>query len=152
MVLPYINMNPPQVYTCSPSWTLPPLRTIALGCPSAPAPSIQYCASNLDWRLVSYMILYMFQLCWPLPHINMNQPQAYIWPLLLNPLLSPAASHPSRLGQSTRLSSLCHTANSICHLFDIWECMCFHVILNPSHSLLPLLCPQVSSTVLSSWM
>ena len=25
MVLPYINMNPPQVYTCSPSWTpLPP--------------------------------------------------------------------------------------------------------------------------------
>ena len=25
MVLPYINMNPPRVYTCSPSWTpLPP--------------------------------------------------------------------------------------------------------------------------------
>ena len=39
---------------------LPP-RTIPLGRPSAPAPSIQYCASNLDWRLVSYMILYMFQ-------------------------------------------------------------------------------------------
>ena len=29
--------------------------------PSAPAPSIQYRASNLDWRLVSYMILCMFQ-------------------------------------------------------------------------------------------
>ena len=27
----------------------------------APAPSIQYRASNLDWRLVSYMILYVFQ-------------------------------------------------------------------------------------------
>ena len=26
--------------------------------PSAPAPSIQYCASNLDWQLVSYMIFY----------------------------------------------------------------------------------------------
>ena len=39
---------------------LPP-RTIPLGCPSAPAPSIQYHALNLDWRLVSYMILYMFQ-------------------------------------------------------------------------------------------
>ena len=25
MVLPYINMNPPQVYTCSPSWTHLPL-------------------------------------------------------------------------------------------------------------------------------
>ena len=22
MILPYININPPQVYTCSPSWTL----------------------------------------------------------------------------------------------------------------------------------
>ena len=39
---------------------LPP-HTIPLGRPSAPAPSIQYCASNLDWWLVSYMILYMFQ-------------------------------------------------------------------------------------------
>ena len=34
---------------------------IPLGHPSAPAPSILYSASNLDWRLVSYMILYMFQ-------------------------------------------------------------------------------------------
>ena len=36
-------------------------HTIPLGRPSAPAPSIQYRASNLDWRFVSYMILYMFQ-------------------------------------------------------------------------------------------
>ena len=39
---------------------LPPC-TIPLGHPSAPAPSIQYRAWNLDWQLVSYMILYMFQ-------------------------------------------------------------------------------------------
>ena len=56
-------MNPPQVYMCSPSepssLLLP--HTIPLGRPSAPAPSIQYRASNLDWRLISYMILYMFQ-------------------------------------------------------------------------------------------
>ena len=43
-----------------PSSLLPP-HTIPLGCPSAPVPSIQYLASNLAWRLVSYMILYMFQ-------------------------------------------------------------------------------------------
>ena len=43
-----------------PSSLLPP-HSIPLGRPSAPAPSIQYHASNLDWRLVSYMILYMFQ-------------------------------------------------------------------------------------------
>ena len=51
-------------YTCvlhpEPSSLLPPC-TIPLGCPSTPAPSIHYHASNLDWRLVSYMILYMFQ-------------------------------------------------------------------------------------------
>ena len=39
---------------------LPPY-TIPLGHPSAPAPSIQYHASNLDWRFISYTILYMFQ-------------------------------------------------------------------------------------------
>ena len=51
-------------YTCVPhpepssllrSHTIPP------GSPSAPAPSIQYRALNLDWRLISYMILCMFQ-------------------------------------------------------------------------------------------
>ena len=51
-------------YTCvphpEPSSLLPP-HTIPLGRPSAPAPSIQYCALNLDWQLVSYMILHMFQ-------------------------------------------------------------------------------------------
>jgi len=42
-------------YTCvphpEPSSLLPP-HTIPRGHPSAPAPSIQYCASNLDWPLV----------------------------------------------------------------------------------------------------
>ena len=51
-------------YTCvphpEPSSLLPP-HSIPRGHPSAPAPSIQYRASNLDWWLVSYMILYMFQ-------------------------------------------------------------------------------------------
>ena len=43
-----------------PSSLLPP-HTIPLGRPSAPAPSIQYRALNLDWQLISYMILYIFQ-------------------------------------------------------------------------------------------
>ena len=51
-------------YTCVPHpepSSLLPSHTIPLGHPSAPDPSIQYRASNLDWWLVSYMILYMFQ-------------------------------------------------------------------------------------------
>ena len=53
-----------HVYTCSQSWTPPlppPSPSIPLGHPSAPAPSILYHASNLDWWFISYMILYMFQ-------------------------------------------------------------------------------------------
>ena len=63
LVLPNTEMNLPQVYPSSPSWTLlpPPSPTLPLGRPSAPAPSIQYHASNLDLWLISYMILYMFQ-------------------------------------------------------------------------------------------
>ena len=54
---------------------LPP-HTIPLGHPSAPARSILYPASNLDWWFISYMILYMFQ------------------------CHSPKSSHPHRLSQS----------------------------------------------------
>ena len=39
---------------------LPP-HTIPLSRPSAPAPNIQYHSLNLDWWLVSYMILFMFR-------------------------------------------------------------------------------------------
>ena len=71
MVSPYIKMNPPQVYMCSPSWTLLPPHTTPLGRPSALAPSIQYRALNLDWRLISYMILYMF-------HIHMRRCSTFL--------------------------------------------------------------------------
>ena len=51
---------------------------IPLGHPSAPAPSILYPASNLDWRFVSHMIIYMFQ-CYSLksshPHLLPQSPK-----------------------------------------------------------------------------
>ena len=50
--------------TCVPNPEPPPPQPPSpyhpSGHPSAPAPSIQYCALNLDWQLISY-ILYMFQ-------------------------------------------------------------------------------------------
>ena len=76
LVLPNIKMNPPQVYMCSPSWTLLPPHTIPLDRPSAPAPSIQYRASNLDWQLVSYMIFYMFQCHSPKSSLPLPLPQS----------------------------------------------------------------------------
>ena len=60
---PNINMNPPQVYTCSPSWTpLPPLSLYhPSGSSQCTSPKHLYHALNLDWQFISYMILYMFQ-------------------------------------------------------------------------------------------
>ena len=56
-------MNLPRVYMCSPSWTPLPLPShpIPLGHPSAPASSTLYYASHLDWRFISYMIIYTFK-------------------------------------------------------------------------------------------
>ena len=56
LVLPYINLHPPWVYTCSSSWTpshLPP-HTIPPCHPSAPAPSILY----QTWTGNSFLIWY----------------------------------------------------------------------------------------------
>ena len=63
LVLPYINMNPPRVYMRSqhePPSHLPP-HNIPLGHPHAPAPSMLYPTSDIDWWFDSYMIVYMFQ-------------------------------------------------------------------------------------------
>ena len=41
---------------------LPP-HPIPLGCPSTPALSALFHASNLDWASISHMVIYMFQCC-----------------------------------------------------------------------------------------
>ena len=80
-------------YTCvrtpEPPSHLPP-HTIPQGHPSAPAPSILYPASNLDWWFISYVILYMFQ------------------------CHSPKSSHPLPLPQSPKDCSI-HQCLFCCH-------------------------------------
>ena len=51
----YILVPHPEPLSLLPPYTIP------LGPLSAPAPSILYHASNLDWWFISYMILYMFE-------------------------------------------------------------------------------------------
>ena len=52
------------ILTCVPKHEPPsllPPHNISLGHPRAPAPSMLYPALDIDWRFISYMIVYMFQ-------------------------------------------------------------------------------------------
>ena len=66
-------------YTCvsypEPPSHLPP-HTIPLSHPSAPAPNTLYHASNLDWRFVSHMIIYMFHCHSPISSHPLPLPQS----------------------------------------------------------------------------
>ena len=94
-------------YTCvphpEPPSHLPPC-TIPLGHPSAPAPSIQYRASNLDWRLVSYMIFI---------HVSMSFSQ--IFPP------SPSPTESIRLFY-TSVSLLLSCIQGYCYHLSIYMC------------------------------
>jgi len=62
----------------------------------------------------------------------------------------PTTSYPSRLSQSTRLSSLCYVATS--HQLSVLHMIMYlfpGYSLNLSHFLLPLMCPSVCSLCLS---
>ena len=70
VVLPYIHMNQPWVYMCSPAWTPlpPPYPSHPSGSPQRTLITLSH-ASNLDWQPISHMIIYMFK-CYSLksPH------------------------------------------------------------------------------------
>ena len=53
-----------------------PPHPIPLGHPSAPAPSTLSHASNLDWRFISHVIIYMFQCHSPISSLPCPLPQS----------------------------------------------------------------------------
>ena len=62
LVLPYINMHLPQVYTCSQSWIPlpPPSPYHPSGSSQCTSPKLPVSCVEPEWRFISYMILYMF--------------------------------------------------------------------------------------------
>ena len=63
--LPYIDMNQPWIYMCSPSRSPLPTPSPSHPCESSQCISLEHLsqASNLDWRSVSHLIIYMFPCC-----------------------------------------------------------------------------------------
>ena len=61
--LPYINMHPPRVYTCSPSWTSlpPPSPYHPSGSSQCTSPKHPLSCIKPGLGFISYMILYMFE-------------------------------------------------------------------------------------------
>ena len=72
LVLPHINMNLPQVYTCSPSWALPPT--------SLPVPSLwvipvhQPQGSCIEPGLVIHFLYDIMHVSMPFPQIILPSP------------------------------------------------------------------------------
>ena len=63
-LLPYTDIKQPRVYIFPPVLNPPPHlppHPIPLGCPSAPALSVLFHASILEWSSISHMVTYMFQ-------------------------------------------------------------------------------------------
>ena len=70
MVLPYINMNPPQVYTCSPSWTVLPLPSLYHPSASSQCTSPKHQVSCIKPGLAT---------CFTYDSIHVSMPRLFLW-------------------------------------------------------------------------
>ena len=79
-ILPYIHMNQPRVYMCSPFWPSlpPPSRYHPSGSSQCTSPQHPVSCIELDWWSISHMIIYVFQchfLKWSRPHLLPQSPK-----------------------------------------------------------------------------
>ena len=69
LVLPYINMNPPQIYTCSPSWTSLPPPSPYRPSGSSPCTSPKHPVSCIEPGLVIHFIYDIIHVSMPFSQI-----------------------------------------------------------------------------------
>ena len=79
MVLPYINMNPPRLYTCSPSWTSLPLPSPSHSSGSSQCTSPKHPVSCIETGLAIHFL-------YDIMHVSMPFSQ------IIPPSLSPTES------------------------------------------------------------
>ena len=114
LVLPYINMNVPRVYMCSPSWNpfRPPSPYHPSGSSQCTSPMHPVSCSNPDCWFVSYMIL----------HVSMPFSQ------IIPP--SPSPTESKRLSYTSVSLLLSHNFNTKCirkklllSFSELWNCL-----------------------------
>ena len=74
MILPYINMNPPQVYTCLPSWTLLPLPSPYHPSESSQCTSPKHPVWCIEAGLVTPLIYDIIHISMPFSQITPTSP------------------------------------------------------------------------------
>ena len=70
LVLPYINMNPPRVFTCSPSWTLLPPPSPYHPSGSSQCTSPKHPVSCIEPGLVTHFIYDIIRVSMPFSQIT----------------------------------------------------------------------------------
>ena len=93
MVLPYINMNPPQVYACSPSWTLLPPPSLYHPSGSSQCTSPKHPVSCIERGLVTRFIYDIIHVSMPFSQIISLSPSSTEFKRLFYTSVSLLLSH-----------------------------------------------------------
>ena len=124
MVLPYINMNLPQVYMCSPSWTLLPPPSLYHPSGSSQCTSPKHPVSCIEPGLVTHFI-------YDIIHISTSFSQ------ISPPSPSPSPTESKRLFYTSvslllsRIQGYCYHLSKF-HIYALVYCIGFAIYQNES--------------------